>query len=124
MVTYCYMNLLRSVLDRRASPGIFIGYSSFNKAYKNFQPQIGNIIVSMDVHFMEDEELNLDDAEKKGQNMEELKLKGTRLLSNVYERCNVALCEPADYAEEKKDQRWIDAMEEELSMIEKKKLGS
>ncbi|WVZ15405.1 hypothetical protein V8G54_012971 [Vigna mungo] len=45
----------------------------------------------------------------------------TRLLSNVYERCNVALCEPADYVEAKKDQRWIDAMEEELSMTEKSK---
>ncbi|BAT99334.1 hypothetical protein VIGAN_10074400 [Vigna angularis var. angularis] len=94
---------------------------------------------------MEDEELNLDDAEKKGQNMAELKLKfsnstieeedddwqnqtvdyapvrGTRLLSDVYERCNIALCEPADYAEAKNDQRWINAMEEELSMIEKNK---
>lgn len=92
---------------------------------------------------MEDEEWNWDDAEKKGQTTAELKLKfsgssieeddwhnetvddasvrGTRLLSDVYERCNIAVCEPADYTEAKKDQRWIAAMEEELSMIEKNK---
>lgn len=133
----------RDKLDRRASPGIFIGYSTISKAYKVFQPQTGNIVVSRDVHFVEDEEWNWDDAEKKGQTTAELKLKfsgssieeddwhnetvddasvrGTRLLSDVYERCNIAVCEPADYTEAKKDQRWIAAMEEELSMIEKNK---
>ncbi|KAL4016732.1 hypothetical protein IC575_024389 [Cucumis melo] len=134
----------RDKLDRRASPGVFIGYSSISKAYKNFQPQTGKIVVSRDVHFEEDEEWNFDDAEKKGQTLEKMKFKffdssieeeddrqneivddasvrGTRLLSDIYERCNVAVCEPANYAEAKKDQRWIAAMEEELSMIEKNK---
>ncbi|KAL0559650.1 hypothetical protein IC582_000013 [Cucumis melo] len=134
----------RDKLDRRASPGVFIGYSSISKAYKIFQPQTGKIVVSRDVHFEEDEEWNFDDAEKKGQTLEKMKFKffdssieeeddrqneivddasvrGTRLLSDIYERCNVAVCEPANYAEAKKDQRWIAAMEEELSMIEKNK---
>ncbi|KAL4020423.1 hypothetical protein IC575_019199 [Cucumis melo] len=137
-------NRKRDKLDRRASPGVFIGYSSISKAYKIFQPQTGKIVVSRDVHFEEDEEWNFDDAEKKGQTLEKMKFKffdssieeeddrqneivddasvrGTRLLSDIYERCNVAVCEPANYAEAKKDQRWIAAMEEELSMIEKNK---
>ena len=77
---------------------------------------------------MEDEEWNWDVAEKKGQTMVELKLKfsgssieeeddwrnktvddasvrGTRLLSDVYERYNVAVCESVGYVEAKKDQR-------------------
>lgn len=55
----------RDKLDKRALPGIFIGYSSVAKAYKVFQPQNGKIIISRDVHFMEDEEWNWDDAKKK-----------------------------------------------------------
>ena len=52
----------RDKLDRRASPGIFIGYSTISNAYKIFQPQTGKIVVSRDVHFVEDEEWNLDDV--------------------------------------------------------------
>ncbi|TYK07569.1 Retrovirus-related Pol polyprotein from transposon TNT 1-94 [Cucumis melo var. makuwa] len=112
----------RDILDRRASPDVFIGYSSISKAYKIFQPQTGKIVVSRDVHFVEDEEWNFDDAEKKGQTLEKMKFKffyssieeeddkqneivndasvrGTRLLSDIYERCNVVVCEPANYAE-------------------------
>lgn len=44
----------RDKLDKRASPGIFVGYSTVSKAYKVFQPQTGSIVVSKDVHFMED----------------------------------------------------------------------
>ncbi|WVZ15866.1 hypothetical protein V8G54_013432 [Vigna mungo] len=122
----------RDKLDRRASPGIFIGYSTVSKAYKIFQPQTRNIVISKDVHFEEDEELHLDNSEKKGQIIAETQKKmcqtidddlvrGTRSLSDIYERSNNIVCEPADYVEAKKDQRWINAMEEELSMIKKNK---
>ncbi|KAL0408197.1 UNVERIFIED_CONTAM: Copia protein [Sesamum radiatum] len=65
----------RDKLDRRASLGIFICYSTVSKAYRIFQPQTENIVVSRDVHFVEDEEGNWDDAETKCQIMAELKLK-------------------------------------------------
>jgi len=42
----------RDKLDKRALPGIFIGYSLVAKAYKVFQPQTGKIVISRDVHFM------------------------------------------------------------------------
>lgn len=45
----------------------------------------------------------------------------TRLLSDIYQRCNVAICEPACCEEELKDQKWKNAMEEEMSMIKKNK---
>lgn len=45
--------------------------------------------------------------------------RGTRSLSDIYERCNIAVCEPADFGAAKKDQNWMAAMKEELSMIEK-----
>ena len=41
--------------DKSALPGIFIGYSSVIKAYKVFQPQIGNIVISKDVRVVKDE---------------------------------------------------------------------
>ncbi|KAL4019983.1 hypothetical protein IC575_018747 [Cucumis melo] len=106
----------RDKLDRRASPGVFIGYSSISKAYKIFQPQTGKIVVSRDVHFEEDEEWNFDDAEKKGQTLEKMKFK---FFDSSIEEEDDRQNEIVDDAS--KDQRWIAAMEEELSMIEKNK---
>ena len=44
----------RDKLDKKAEPGVFIGYSSSSKAYRIFQPQNGKILVSRDIKFMED----------------------------------------------------------------------
>jgi transposase InsO family protein len=128
----------RDKLDKRALPGIFIGYSSVAKAYKIFQPQNGKIIVSRDVHFMEDEEWNWDDTKEmevisknpklqideniedwENEMVDDVPVRGTRLLSDVYQRCNIAVCEPAGFEEAKLDKNWMVAMEEELHMIEK-----
>ncbi|KAL4038580.1 hypothetical protein IC575_002202 [Cucumis melo] len=62
-----------------------------------------------------------EEDDRQNEIVDDASVRGTRLLSDIYERCNVAVCEPANYAEAKKDQRWIAAMEEELSMIEKNK---
>jgi hypothetical protein len=45
-------------------------------------------------------------------------VKGTRTLAYIYQRCNVAAIEPANYEEAATEQKWLDAMEE-LKMIEK-----
>ena len=44
----------RDKLDKKAEPGVFIGYSNTSKAYRIFQPHTGKILVSRDVKFMED----------------------------------------------------------------------
>ena len=31
--------------------------------------------------------------------VDDVSVRGTRFLSNVYQRCNIAICEPADYEE-------------------------
>ena len=46
-------------------------------------------------------------------------VKGTRLLSDIYERCNVAVLELAGYWDAKEDPKWSAAMQEELVMIDK-----
>jgi len=132
----------RDKLDKRASPDIFIGYITVNKAYKIFQPQTGSTVVSRDVYFIEDEEWNWDETEKKDQIVVDLQFKllsrieeeeedwqnelvddapvrGTKLFSDIYERCNIVVCEPADFRAAKEDQNWMAAMKEELFMIEK-----
>jgi hypothetical protein len=48
-------------------------------------------------------------------------IRGTKLLSDIYQRCNVAIYEPAGYEEAFKDIKWKKAMEEEMSMIQKNK---
>jgi hypothetical protein len=64
----------RDKLDERALSGIFIGYSLVAKAYKVFQPQNGKIVISRDVHFMEDKEWNWDDAKKMNSTSKEPKI--------------------------------------------------
>jgi hypothetical protein len=46
----------RDKLDKKALPGIFVGYNLVSKAYKIFQPQTGKIVISRDVQFLKDEE--------------------------------------------------------------------
>ena len=112
----------RDKLDNKSEPGIFIGYSSSSKAYKIYQPQTGKIIVSRDVFFNEDEKWNWEQTKETSMSkhksslpfkkreeqaseqwQEELEddppIRGTRPLHDIYQRCNVAICEPAGYKE-------------------------
>ncbi|RVW87111.1 Retrovirus-related Pol polyprotein from transposon TNT 1-94 [Vitis vinifera] len=71
------------------------GVSNSSKAYRIFQPQNGKILVSRDVKFMEDRQWNWEESIK------------------------MQLPEPAEFEEAEKDDKWIEAMKEELRMIEK-----
>ena len=53
------------------------------------------------------------------EDIDDVPVRGTRSLSDVYERNNVAVFEPAEFEEAEKDDKWIEAMKEELRMIEK-----
>ena len=46
-------------------------------------------------------------------------VRGTRLLSEIYEKSNVVVLEPVDFKEAEMDDKWIEAMKEELKMFEK-----
>ena len=46
----------RDKLDKKAEPGVFIGYSLISKAYRIFQLDSKKIIISRDVSFMENDE--------------------------------------------------------------------
>ncbi|XP_047258878.1 uncharacterized protein LOC124891115, partial [Capsicum annuum] len=98
----------RDKLDKKAEPGVFIGYSTISKAYKIFQPHTKKIMITSNLsNFDED----IDDQP----------VRGTRLLSEIYQKCNVAILEPSGFEETILDPKWKAAMEEELGMIEKNK---
>jgi transposase InsO family protein len=123
----------RDKLDKRAEPGIFIGYSLVSKAYRVYQPQTKKIFVSRDVQFVEDQSWCWNDKEGRqptpsrsvpsleDESFDDPPVRGFRPLSDVYQRCNVAMLEPADYVDAEKDPKWKAAMKEELYMIEKNK---
>ncbi|CAI9776083.1 unnamed protein product [Fraxinus pennsylvanica] len=48
-------------------------------------------------------------------------VRGTRLLSDIYQRCNVAIYKPAGHEEALKDSKWKKAMEEEMLTTQKNK---
>ena len=54
-----------------------------------------------------------------GDYINEAPVRGTRLLDDIYQSCNVVVLEPIQFEEAKNDPKWIDAMKEELRMIEK-----
>ncbi|KAL2345957.1 hypothetical protein Fmac_007242 [Flemingia macrophylla] len=117
----------RDKLDKKAEAGIFVGYSSTSKAYRIFLPQSNKIIVSRDVQFFEEEKWS-NESEKKPlqvqeeeseEDVDDQPIRGTRSLSDIYQRCNVAVMEPVDYNEAATDSKWVSAMKEELDMIEK-----
>lgn len=85
-------------------------------------------MVSRDVQFLEDEQWEWNEESRaKNHNsqldyddlVDDQPIRGTRSLFDIYERCNVAVFEPAGYEEAKMDQNWTNAMKEELTMIEK-----
>ncbi|KAL8127241.1 hypothetical protein AgCh_014234 [Apium graveolens] len=89
-----------------------------------YQSQNNQITISRDVHFIESEKWNWENDKQvkiqEDDNVDDDLIRGTKLLSEIYQKCNVALMEPAGYEAAATDQKWVAAMKEELKMIEKK----
>ena len=105
----------RDKLDKKEKFGMFIGHSSFSKAYKIYLPQDNKVIVSRDVQLFESIswkwENNLK-LEFKNEDIDDEPVRGTKALSDIYERCNVAIIEPVGYEEAVTDKRWVAAMKD------------
>ncbi|RVX01687.1 Retrovirus-related Pol polyprotein from transposon RE1 [Vitis vinifera] len=111
----------RDKLDKKSEPGIFIGYSSTSKAYRIYLPQNNKIVVSRDVKFLETEKWSWDEQNQQyvDEDVDELPVRGFRTLFDIYQRCNIAVLEPAGFVEAAENKRWRVAMQEELNMIDK-----
>lgn len=64
----------RDKLDKKAIPGIFVGYSPVSKAYKVYRPQTGRMIVSRDIQFHEEEKWDWKDSSKSENHLKNSKL--------------------------------------------------
>nr|GMC55548.1 Retrovirus-related Pol polyprotein from transposon TNT 1-94 [Ipomoea batatas] len=80
-------------LDKRAEPGIFVGYSLKSNAYRVFQPDTRRILISRDVSFMENDKWSWNNAEIQQPNelnhdelIDDPPIRGTRLLADIYQR--------------------------------------
>jgi transposase InsO family protein len=102
--------------------------SMLQKAIEFFNLKQKKVIVSKDIKFIETEKSNFKDVERSaskeivqdlGDYVDEAPVRGTILLDDIYQSCNVAVLELAEFKEAKNNPKWIDAMKEELRMIEK-----
>ncbi|GLT43009.1 hypothetical protein SLA2020_169860 [Shorea laevis] len=133
----------RSKLDERSKVGIFMGYSSQSKGYRVLNLKTQKIEISRDVKF--DEELAWDwknsqviaasqlqeqisdeatdlvelEYDEENDQIDDVPVRGTRTLEDVYNRCNVAITEPSCLQDAMSSEEWKTAMQEELNMIEK-----
>ncbi|GKV17137.1 hypothetical protein SLEP1_g27679 [Rubroshorea leprosula] len=128
----------RGKLDEKAKIGIFIGYATQAKGYKVYDPISKKVNVHKDVVFDESAHWNWDAGKiEKGSNKQceagsdvvssseiaevddDSPVLKTKSLAEIYARCNLASAEPNCFEEAAKQQVWIDAMKEELSIIKK-----
>lgn len=138
----CYMHVpdqKRTKLEEKSKKGIFLGFSTLSKGYRIYNLETKKLVTSRDVVFDEkavwkwDEENlsqpNIITSEENSENDHEFTENAepsspdspprkSRLLSEIYESCNVSFVEPHNFAEASKESVWIKAMEEEMQMIE------
>ncbi|GKU93148.1 hypothetical protein SLEP1_g6772 [Rubroshorea leprosula] len=144
----CYTHVpdaKRTKLDVKAEIGILVGYSTKSKGYREYDLQSGKISVHRDVQVDEDSHWDWDkrvvvkngdiafvkdDVEASKEEIlasnvadvdahHDSPVMKTKSLSEIYERCNLAVLEPNTYAEASKHDIWRHAMQEEMQMITK-----
>jgi len=124
---------------------VFMGYSSNVKGYRIYQPLNKKLIISRDVNFDEDAVWNWNDKERieaekeidvsddksetakvefDEDEFDDRPVRGFRSLTDVYQRCNVAIFESMNYEEAVNYPNWVAAMKAELLMIEKNEAWS
>lgn len=136
----CYTHVpvvKRSKLDERAERGILIGYSSKSKGYKVYGIDSGKVYVSRDIKVDEDAYWNWETCQMERHSIlptfestiedqeedidDDFAIRGTRRLSEIYQRCNVVVLEPTNFEEASKVDEWNQAMKEEMTTIEDNK---
>ncbi|XP_039128921.1 uncharacterized protein LOC120265069 [Dioscorea cayenensis subsp. rotundata] len=83
----------RDKLDRRAEAGIFVGYSTISKAYRIFQPNTKKILISKDMHFMENDEWDWEGKQSAlvPDQVPKLQLKEDELVDDIPDRDTIRL---------------------------------
>ena len=125
----------RDKLSEKSEKCVLVGYSAESKGYRVFNPKSNKVMVSRDVTFDELASLKWDNEDEESSEllMEEQAVQSEplsdeedepenprfRSIDDVYQRCNLAISEPSCYEEAKGDPNWEQAMNEEISTINK-----
>ncbi|WRX29551.1 Integrase [Theobroma cacao] len=129
----------RKKFDSKSQVAIHLGFSDTSKGYRLFNVHTNKVFISRDVKFDEDHKWNWEKgivessrnfnitADVLPQNFnddediedENLAVRGTRSLQNIYERCSSVIMEPNSFTKASKDKRWLQAMHDEIEMIKK-----
>ncbi|KAJ4719135.1 Retrovirus-related Pol polyprotein from transposon TNT 1-94 [Melia azedarach] len=120
----------RTKLDDKNESFIFIGYDSSSKGYKLYNPNSKKIVISRDVIFDEEGEWDfgpdvddfnffpLFEEEPIMESFQDL-YEVTERLDNLTLFCLFAECEPMSFGEAIQDEKWRNAMDEEIKAIVK-----
>ncbi|XP_021281965.1 uncharacterized protein LOC110414887 [Herrania umbratica] len=119
-----------------------MGFSDISKGYKLYDVDTNKVFINRDVKFDEGSQWNWEKSliesfknlnisayliprinrdEEKDLEDENLVVRGTRSLSDIYERCNSMIMEPNSIAEATTDKDWLQAMKNKVEMIHKSK---
>lgn len=136
-------NVKRDKLSQKAEIGILVGYCGNAKGFRVYNPQTKKIISSRDIKVDEEsswnweastmdkiqnprlvtqeneDTINEDELEHDSDSDSENEVLRTRPFADVYARCNSAVMEPSNFHEAINSKGWMNAMKEELNMIEK-----
>ena len=142
----CYIyvpSVKRSKLDQKADQGIFLGYFTMSKGYRVYNLQSHKITVNKDVVVDESSHRNWekklpekdevvhqsipaanssskDDVVDSNDSPLDSPILKTKSLSEIYEKCNLAMLEPSSFDEAVMCGKWRTIMKEGIGMIEKK----
>eukprot|EP00253_Pinus_taeda_P011071 PITA_11071 len=120
-VAYAHVpNQLRRKLDSKGDKCVFVGYCDESKAYKLYNPSTKKLIVSRDVQFIEDEAW--DGSLEKTVNVKTIvshEEEGEGTVAN--NPSLVAPPPPLHFEDVVNEDKWIEAMNEEIGAIEKSK---
>ena len=78
-------------------------------------------MVIRDVKFLKIEKWNWNEQNQQytDEDADELPVRGTRTLYDIYQKCNIAILKPVGFDEAVEHEKWRVVMQKELNMIDK-----
>ncbi|XP_021288412.1 1-aminocyclopropane-1-carboxylate oxidase-like [Herrania umbratica] len=108
----------RAKLDLKSVMTIHFGYNEHSKGYRLYDMDSKKLFICRDVKFDEsDNLLHIDENESTDIENEDLAIKGSRTLHDIYNRCNVVVSDPVSYTDANVVANWKAAMYAEINMI-------
>lgn len=129
----------RTNLSSKSLLAIHLGYNEVSKGYRLLDVKTMKLFIGRDVVFDEDKmwnwefklverlnnhviegnQLPQEEFELNTNDVDEILVRGTRSLTDIYARCHLVITEPGSYEEATTNEHWKQAMEAKMVMIRK-----